>query len=118
MSPAYFQWEFPTIDEIGYFGQHRFVKVLNKFSYDGDDGKLHHHENFCFTEGLFHHTRARICSQIFFRIFFRGSLPSYTREDGDGMATPKERPTPQEMEDMDTMVNKMIIIKSVPLCRC
>jgi len=34
----------------------------------------------------------------------RGSLPSYTREDGDGMATPKERPAPQEMEDMDTMV--------------
>jgi len=34
----------------------------------------------------------------------RGSLPSYTREDGDGMATPKERPAPQEMEDLDTMV--------------
>ena len=35
---------------------------------------------------------------------FRGSLPSYTREDGDGIATPKERPAPQEMEDLDTMV--------------
>ena len=82
--------------------------MSNKFSYD--DGKLHHHEKFCFTD------------------FFRGSLPSYTREDGDGMATPKERPTPQEMEDMDTMVNKMIIIRAVllililmlivVLCRC
>ena len=44
------------------------------------------------------------------------------------MATPKERPMPQEMEDMDTMVNKMIIIRAVllililmlivVLCRC
>ena len=79
LSPAYSQWEFPTIDEIGYFGQHRFVKVWNKFSYDDADGKLHHQDKFCFTEGLFHHTRERDFFRIVLLIFLEG-LFHHTRE--------------------------------------
>ena len=66
------------------------------------DNYLHHHHH--------HHHQHHHHRHQHHIIFHRGSLPSYTREDGDGMATPKERPAPQEMEDMDTMVNNVMLI--------